>query len=81
MLFPKAPASCDQKYLKLFLLHYFMSSSVSQSLKILLQTIDVNILVLRGVFFGIYVKLKALFLAKKKNLKKAAKIYFFCRNH
>ena len=78
MLFPKAPASCDQKYLKLFLLHYFMSSS---SLKILLQTIDVNILVLRGVFFGIYVKLKALFLAKKKNLKKAAKIYFFCRNH
>ena len=78
MLFPKAPASCDQKYLKLFLLHYFMSSS---SLKILLQTIDVNILVLRGVFFGIYVKLKALFLAKKKNFKKAAKIYFFCRNH
>ena len=69
MLFPKAPASCCKKILNYFLLHctsIFMSSkSVSQIFKILFQTGDINIFVLRGVFFSRYVQLKSSFSDEK----------------
>ena len=69
MLFPKAPASCGKNFLKWFSLHctsFWMSSkSVSQIFKILFQTGDINIFVLRGVFFSRYVQLKSSFSDKK----------------
>ena len=71
MLFPKAPASCCKKILNKFLLHctsVFMSSkSVSQIFKFLFQTGDINIFVLRGVFFCRYVKLKISFSDEKNS--------------
>ena len=75
MLFPKAPTSCCKKILNYFLLHctsIFMSSkSVSQIFKILFQTGDINVFVLRGVFFSRYVQLKSSFCDKKniRNLR------------
>ena len=39
--------------------------SVSQFLKILFQTADINIFVLHGVFFSRYVRLKSSFLDEK----------------
>ena len=42
------------------------SKSVSQIFQILLQTGDIDIFVLRGVFFGRYVQLKSSFSDKKK---------------
>ena len=69
MLFSKAPASGCKKILNYFLLHctsIFMSSkSVSQIFKILFQTGDINIFVLRGVFFSRYVQLKSSFSDEK----------------
>ena len=63
--FPKAPASCGKKILKLFSLHctsICMSSKiVSQIFKIFSQTGDINVFVLWGVFFSRYVQLKILF--------------------
>ena len=54
---------------KLILLHYptiYMSSkSLSQILKILFQAGDINIFVLRGVFFNSYVRLKSSFTDEK----------------
>ena len=54
VLFPKAPTSCCKRVLNTFLLHcasLFMSSkTMSQIFKILFQTGDINIFVLRGVF-------------------------------
>ena len=47
------------------------SKSMSQIFKILFQTGDINIFVLRGVFFSRYVKLKALFLTKKTSAVKS----------
>ena len=41
------------------------SKGVSQSLKILFQTGDINISVLHGVFFSIYVQLKSSFSDEK----------------
>ena len=41
------------------------SKSVSQIFKILFQTGDINIFVLRGVFFSRYVKLKSSFSDEK----------------
>ena len=41
------------------------SKSVSQIFKILFQTGDINIFVLRGVFFGRYVQLKSSFCDEK----------------
>ena len=43
------------------------SKSVPQIFKILFQTGDINILVLRGVFFNRYVQLKST-LSNKKNI-------------
>ena len=69
MLFLKGPASCCKKILILFLLHctsIFMSSkNVSQIFKILFQTGDINVFVLRGVFFSRYVQLKSSFSDEK----------------
>ena len=42
------------------------SRIVSQIFKILFQTGDINIFVLRGVFFSKYVQLKSSFTDKKK---------------
>ena len=42
------------------------SKSVSQIFKILLQTGDINIFALRGVFFSRYVQLKSSFSYEKK---------------
>ena len=44
------------------------SKSVSQIFKILFQTGDINIIVLRGVFFSRYVQLKSSYSDKKKNI-------------
>ena len=69
MLFLKAPASCGKKILKYFLTHFtsicMNSKSVSQILKILFQTGDINIFVLRGVFLSRYVQLKSSFSDEK----------------
>ena len=69
MLFPKASAFCNKKFLKYFLLHgtsICMSSTiVSQIFKILFQTGDINIFVLRCVFFSRYVQIKSSFLDEK----------------
>ena len=43
------------------------SKSVSQIFKILFQTGDINVFVLRGVFFSIYVQLKS-FFSDEKNI-------------
>ena len=60
-IFPLTPASCDKKFLKQFLLHCtsicISSKSMLQSFKILFQTEDINIYVLRGVYFSRYVQL------------------------
>ena len=68
-LFPKAPASCCKKILNLFLLHctsiFMTSKSVSQILKTIFQTGDINVFVLRGVFFSRCVPLKISFSYKK----------------
>ena len=65
MLFPKAPTSCCKKILNQILLHctsIFMSSkNMSQIFKILFQTEDINIFVLRDVLFSRYVQLKIFF--------------------
>ena len=69
MLFPKAPASCGKKILKIFLLHCtsicMISKGVSQILKILIQAGDINIFVLCGVFCSSYVQLKSSFSDEK----------------
>ena len=44
------------------------SRIVSQIFKILFQTGDINIFVLRGVFFSKYVQLKSSFTDKKKKI-------------
>ena len=68
MLFPNAPASCCKKISNWFLLHcasVFMSSkSVSQIFKILFKTGDINVFVLRSVFFSGYVQLNSSFSDK-----------------
>ena len=46
------------------------SKSVSQIFKILFQTGDINIFVLRGVFFSRYVQLKSSFSDKKTSTLK-----------
>ena len=60
-IFPLTPASCDKKFLKQFLLHCtsvcMSSKRMLQSFKILFQTEDINIYVLRGVYFSRYVQL------------------------
>ena len=69
MLFPKASTSCGEKNLKYVLLHctfiYINSKLVSRIFKILLQTGDINVLVLRCVFFSIYVQVKLSFFDEK----------------
>ena len=47
------------------------SKSVSQIFKILFQTGDINIFVLRGVFFSRYVQLKSSFSDKKVSAVKS----------
>ena len=47
------------------------SKSMSQILKILFQTGDINIFVLRGVFFSRYVQLKSSFSDKKASAVKS----------
>ena len=46
------------------------SKSVSQIFKILFQTGDINIFVLRGIFFSRYVQLKSSFSDKKTSTLK-----------
>ena len=53
------------------------SKSVSHIFKILFKTGDINIFVLRGVFFSIYVQLKSSFLTKKTSAVKPET--HFCR--
>ena len=69
--FQKLQLLVVRKILNKFLLHctsIFMSSKrVSQIFKILFQTGDANIFVLRGIFFSRYIQLKASFLTKKKH--------------
>ena len=43
------------------------SKSVSQIFRILFQTGDINIFVLRGVFFSTYVQLKSSFFDEKNS--------------
>ena len=47
------------------------SKSVSQIFKILFQTGDINIFLLRGVFFSRYVQLKSSFSGKKTSAVKS----------
>ena len=47
------------------------SKSISQIFKILFQTGDINIFVLRGVFFSRYVQLKSLFSNEKTSAVKS----------
>ena len=47
------------------------SKSVSQIFKILFQTGDINVFVLRGVFFSRYVQLKSSFSDKKVSAVKS----------
>ena len=64
MLFPKAPASCGKNIEIIFAALYSIrmsSKSVSRIFKILFQIGDVNIFVLRGVFFSRYVQRKSYF--------------------
>ena len=66
--FSKASASCCKKTFLLHCASIFMASkSVSQILKILFQTGDIEIFVLCGVFFSRYVLLKSSFSGKKKH--------------
>ena len=62
-----------------FLLHsnsIFMSSkSVSQIFKTLLQIGDINIFVLRNVFFSRYVQLKSYFSDEKKTVVKSETLF------
>ena len=51
------------------------SKSVSQISKILFQTGDINILVLRGVIFSRYIQLKTFFLTKKSSAVKSERHY------
>ena len=75
MLFLKAPASSCKKILNEFLLHcpsIFMSSKkLSQIFKIFFQTGDINIFVLRGVFFSRNIKLKSSFSDEKTSAVKS----------
>ena len=52
------------------------SKSVSQIFKILFQTGDINIFVLRGVFFSRYVQLKSSFSDEKKKSVVKSAIHF-----
>ena len=52
------------------------SKSVSQIFKILFQTGDINIFVLRGVFFSRYVQLKSSFSDEKKKSVVKSEIHF-----
>ena len=52
------------------------SKRVSQIFKILFQTGDINIFVLRGVFFSRYVRLKRSFPDKKKTSAMKSETYF-----
>ena len=74
MLFAEAPASCDQKFLKWFVLHCTLicmsSKSVSHICKIIFQTEDINIFVLCGIFFRRHVQLKSSFSNKWKKQNK-----------
>ena len=73
VLFPKAPASWRKKKLKYFLLHCtsicMSSKACLRFFKVFFQTGDINIFVLRGVFFIWYVQLKGSFSDKKAPVK------------
>ena len=73
MLFPKAPASCGKKNFEIIFAALYsicmISKSVSQIFKILFQTGDINILVLRGDFSIRYVQLKSSF-SDEKNISR-----------
>ena len=51
------------------------SKSVSQIFKMLYQTGDINIFILRGVFFSRYVQLKSSFSDEKKSAMKSETLY------
>ena len=75
ILFPEAPASCGKKNLKQFLLRFtsfcMSSESMSQIFNILFQTGNINVCLLRGVFFNRSVQLKRHFLTKKTSVTKS----------
>ena len=52
------------------------SKSVSQIFKILFQTGDINIIVLRGVFFSRYVQLKSSYSDKKRTSAVKSETHF-----
>ena len=64
MLFPEAPAFCDKNISKQFLLYctsiWVSSKCMYQIFKILFQIEDINIFLLRNVFFRKHVQLKSL---------------------
>ena len=69
MLFPKTQASCAKKKFEIIfaaLYFYLYELKVSQVFKILFQTGDINIFVLRDVFFGRHVQLESSFSDQKK---------------
>ena len=70
ILFPEALAFCGEKVLKQFLLHCISicisSKNLSRIFKILFQTGNINIFVLRGVFFSRSVQLRSFISGEKK---------------
>ena len=70
MLFPKTQASCAKKKIEIIfaaLYFYLYELKVSQVFKILFQTGDINIFVLRDVFFSRYVQLESS-ISDEKNI-------------
>ena len=76
MLFPETPVSYHKKFWNTFC----YSKSVLQIFKIFFQTGNINIFVLRGVFFDRYVQLKSPFSEKKKIPTVEESVYLKCHN-
>ena len=70
MLFPKAPTSSCKEFWTNFCCIVFyineLKKCVSHIFKSLSQTGDINLLIVRGVFFSRYVQLKSSFTDKRK---------------
>ena len=77
MLFPKAPTSCCKEFWTNFCCIVFyineLKKCVSHIFKSLFQTGDINLFIVRGVFFSRYLQLKSSFTDKKKNQRKVLK--------
>ena len=77
MLFPKAPTSCCKEFWTNFCCIVFyineLKKCVSHIFKSLFQTGDINLFIVRGVFFSRYLQLKSSFTDKKKKSKESIK--------